>query len=66
MIILAKDDARYLVKTNSADDKCYLVDTNAMVTFNYLRFGYWNDFNQKDLTKELENKIIKALKTNNI
>lgn len=72
MIILAKDDARYLVKTNSADDKCYLVDTNAMVTFDYdrpykfFRFGYWNDFNQKDLTKELENKIIKALKTNNI
>ena len=37
MIILAKDDARYLVKTNSADDKCYLVDINAL---SCLKFYY--------------------------
>ncbi len=70
MIIIAKDGNRYLVKTNSNDDKCYLVDTNANFIFGYdiperfLRFSYWEEFDQEQLTKDLENKLKSILKNN--
>lgn len=66
MIIIAKDGNRYLVKTNSANDKCYLVDLAANYIFDYdlpekfMRFGYYEPFDKENLTKELEDKI-KAL-----
>ena len=65
MIILAEDDGRYLVKTNSADDKCYLVDTRAEIVFGYdlpdkfLRFGDWEEYKYNE---KVEDKIINLLR----
>lgn len=64
MIVIAKDGNRYLVKTNSADDKCYLVDLAANYVFDYdlpekfLRFGYWEEFKED---KEIQNRIKQLL-----
>lgn len=67
MIILAVDGSKYLVKTKSSDDKCFLVDIDSEFIYGYdrpekfLRFGYYRKVTKKDINKNLENRLRQIL-----
>lgn len=70
MIIIAFYNYSYLVKVNSNDTKCYLVDTKLKAVLGYddpmkfMRFGNYIEFDPKKLNKQLEKRIISLLKKN--
>lgn len=71
MRIIAFDNYSYLVKTNNADNNCYLVDTKLKAVlgyddpFKFMRFGNYREFDYKKSNKQLE-KLIKSILNKNI
>lgn len=68
MIVLAFDGYNYLIKTNSYDDRCYLVNTKLGVILGYdlpekfMRYGNYREFDMNRLSKKLNKLIMKLLK----
>ena len=70
MMVLAFDGYNYLVKTNSYDDRCYLVNTKLEVILGYdipekfMRYGNYVEFDMDRMSNKLRKLITKLLKKN--
>ena len=68
MIIIGQYKNCYLVKTNSNDDKCYLVDRNLNASLGYdypekfMRYYRFEDYKSDKYTSKLLKKLRKILK----
>ena len=68
MIIIGQYKNCYLVKTNSNDDKCYLVDMNLNASLGYdypekfMRYYRFGDYKSDKYTSKLLKKLRKILK----
>ena len=68
MIIIGQYKNCYLVKTNSNDDKCYLVDMNLNASLGYdypekfMRYYRFEDYKSDKYTGKLLKKLRKILK----